>query len=138
VAPGPFRVGLLLGWFVWRREGAHMAEAAPSADAPTTGTVSGSRLPCFLAAAVSVIAALRVVYICLNETPTAVYSFCGTCREVARSSLYGESVWAVAASVAAAAVARLSGRAEFRVARSAAVVAIAVWVISLGFVRGWW
>lgn len=78
------------------------------------------------------------VGVCLAETPTAVWSFCGTCRGAARGSLYGEAAWAVAASAVAALVARLAVPGEFRVARSATLVALAFWLVSVGFVRGWW
>jgi hypothetical protein len=55
-----------------------------------------------------------------------------------RSSLYGEAVWAIGVCMAAALAARVASRWEFRVARSAALVALVFWLASLGFVRGWW
>jgi hypothetical protein len=103
-----------------------------------SGTGSRSRLPRSLAGAVAVIAALSAVSVCLTETPCAVGSFCGTCRGVAGARLEGEAVWAVATSLGAAILARFSGRGEFRVARSAAVVATVVWILAIGFVRRWW
>jgi hypothetical protein len=115
-----------------------MAEAPPSADAPPAVVARGPPLPRGVAGAVAVAAAWWAVGVCLAETPTAVWSFCGTCRGAARGSLYGEAVWAVAASAVAALVARLAGPGEFRVARSAALVALAFWLVSVGFVRGWW
>ncbi len=116
-----------------------MVEGPPSADAPNTGIKAGSRALRGEAGAISVMAALWTVTICLGETPCAVYSFCGTCRAVARASLYAEALWGILASVAAATLARfLSSRFELRVARSAALVALAAWALSIGFVRGWW
>jgi hypothetical protein len=116
-----------------------MVEGQPSADTGTTGEVASPRLPRGVMGALSVIASLWTVGVCLRETPTAVYSFCGTCCGVARASLFGEAVWGIVASVAAAVIARFfSGRFELRVARSAALVALGVWAVSIGFVRGWW
>jgi hypothetical protein len=115
-----------------------MLEAPRGVDAPTTGVVSGWKIPRGIAGTVSVSAALWAAGVCLHETPTAASSFCGTCRGVAQASLYGEAAWGVVASLAAAVVARFSAPIEFRVARSAAVPAFAVWVVSIGFVRGWW
>jgi len=40
--------------------------------------------------------------------------------------------------MAAALAARVASRWEFRVARSAELVALVFWLASLGFVRGWW
>ena len=102
--------------------------------------MSGSlgKLPHGVAGLVSVSAALCTVFVCLTETPTVVYCFCGTCREVARTNLYGTAVLGIAASVIAAVGARFSTRLEFRVARSAAAVAVAAWIVSLGFVWRWW
>jgi hypothetical protein len=81
---------------------------------------------------------LWAIAVCLHETPTAVYSFCGTCRGVARASLDGEAVWAVGAAVAAAVVARFVPPVEFKVARTAAAVAVVAWIVAVGFVCGWW
>ena len=91
-----------------------------------------------LVSAFAVIAALESVSVCLRETPTAMYSGCGTCRWVARVSLYGQAAWATAASIIAALVLRVGTLAAFRVARSAAIVAFIFWLVSVGFVEGWW
>jgi hypothetical protein len=115
-----------------------MAEAPPSADASSTGAVRGPRLPRGVAGAAALIAAGWAVGVCLAETPAAAWSVCGTCRESARASLEGEGAWAVGASALAALVARFAGPGEFRVARSVALVALVFWLVSLGFVRGWW
>jgi hypothetical protein len=84
------------------------------------------------------VATLWAVTVCLHETPSAAHSFCGTCRAVARANLYGEAVWAIGVSVASAVLARFVSPVEFRVARSAAAVAVIAWVVSIGFVCGWW
>src|SRR5262245_15639106 len=54
--------------------------------------VSLWKLPSGLAGLVSLSAALWAVVVCLSETPGAVYCSCGTCRWIARNSLYGEAV----------------------------------------------
>jgi hypothetical protein len=114
-----------------------MVEVSRSAD--NQGAVPGPRLPHGVAGTVSSLASLWALAVCLRETPAAVASVCGTCRGVARASLVGEAAWAVGVSVVAAVVARfVSPPVEFRVARSAAVVAAVVWVMCIGFVRGWW
>jgi hypothetical protein len=95
-------------------------------------------LPRGVVGTVAVAAAVWAVGVCLSATPTAVASVCGTCSGSARASLYGEAAWAVGASVAAALVARFASAGEFRVARSAALVALLLWLVSVGFVRGWW
>jgi hypothetical protein len=115
-----------------------MVEVSLSADDQGAGAVRCLRLPRLLAGTISSISSLWALAVCLHETPTAVYSFCGTCREVARASLYGEAAWAVGVSVVAAAMARFVSPVEFRIARSAAAVATIVWGMCIGFVRGWW
>ena len=115
-----------------------MVQTPPRATAPTARALAGLRLPPGGLGSAAVAAAVWAVGVCLSETPTAVYSFCGTCRGSARAHLYGEAAWAVGASAAAALVARLAAPAEFRVARSAAVVSFVLWLVSVGFFLGWW
>jgi hypothetical protein len=115
-----------------------MLEGLPNEDDHVAVAPSGSRLPPGVAGMVSCVASLGALSVGLHETPTAVYSFCGTCREVSRASLYGEAAWAVGISVVASVVARFVSPAEFSVARSAAVVAAVVWIVCVGFVKGWW
>jgi hypothetical protein len=115
-----------------------MVETPPRADIPTAQPVRGPRLPRGVLGAAAVAAAVWAVGVCLSETPAAVSSVCGTCRVSARASLYDEAAWAVGTSVAAALIARFASAREFRVARSAALVALLFWLVSMGCVRGWW
>lgn len=129
------------GWWVSMfggSEGMGMVKVPQSADNQSVVAVRGPRLPRRVAGIVSFFASLWTLVVCLHETPTAVHSFCGTCRGVARASLCGEAAWAVGVSMVAAVVARFVSAIEFRVARSAAVVAAVVWLMCVGFVRGWW
>jgi hypothetical protein len=115
-----------------------MVESSARVVEPPTRVARGPWLPGGIAGAVAIAAALWAAGVCLSETPTAVDSWCGTCRGEARSSLYVEAAWAIGVCMAAALAARVASRWEFRVARSAALVALVFWLASLGFVRGWW
>ena len=66
-------------------------------------------------------------------------STCGNCRRdvAAQAALLWEAPWFLAAAVAAWVLAEPSSG-EARVARCAVAVALALWVVSAGFVRGWW
>ena len=115
-----------------------MAEAPSTLDAPSVGAIRARELPRGMVGAAAVLAAALVVGFCLSETPIAAYSPCGTCRWSARETVYGWAVLGIAMSALAALVARFEAPGEFRVARSAAVVAFAFWLVSVGFIRGWW
>jgi hypothetical protein len=115
-----------------------MVESTPSVNAPASGSVSARKPPHAVAGAIAVLAALWATGVCLRETPTAAYSSCGTCSGAARDSLYHEAGWAVFTALAVAVVARSSTRGEFRVARSAAGVALVMWIIAIGFEQHWW
>jgi hypothetical protein len=65
-----------------------MVEAPARADVPPTGVARGPRLPRGMTGAAAILAAALVVGFCMDETPTAAYSTCGTCRGVARETLY--------------------------------------------------
>jgi hypothetical protein len=114
-----------------------MAEAPPTLDAPVADAVRGRGVPCALVGA-AVFAAALVVGICVSETPTATSSPCGTCRSSAREAVYGWAKLGVALAALAALLARFEAPGAFRVARSAALVALASWLMSVGFIRGWW
>src|SRR4051812_1991786 len=115
-----------------------MVEAPRRSDAPTAESVRAYRLPRGVLGTIAVAAAACAVGVCLSETPTAVYSFCGTCRGGGRASLHGEAAWAIVGSWAAALAARFVAHGEIRAARSAAFVASVMWLVSVGFVWGWW
>ncbi len=88
--------------------------------------------------AMAVLAALFVVGVCLVETPGAVASTCANCRLGCRADVYRGGACGVGAAALAALVARFAGPTDFRVARSAALVALVFWLAAVGFVRGWW
>src|SRR6266702_1247549 len=72
-----------------------MVETPPRATAPMARAGAFSRQASCAVAAAAIAAAVWAVNVCMSETPTAEYSFCGTCREAARASLYGAAAWAV-------------------------------------------
>jgi hypothetical protein len=88
------------------------------------------------------LALLAVVFTasgCLLKAPGAVYSFCGTCRGLARLELESQAAWAGALCLASWLMARASrSRPAARVARSAGAACAGMWAVAWGFVLGWW
>jgi hypothetical protein len=117
---------------------ARMVEARERTDVPPTGVARGPRLPRGMIGAAAILAAALVVGFCMDETPTAAYSTCGTCRGAAGEAVYWWGGLGVGMAALAALIARFEAPGEFRVARAAAVAALAFWVASVGFIRGWW
>ena len=115
-----------------------MVEAPARADVPPTGVARSPRPPRGVLGAAAILAAALVVGFCMDETPAAAYSTCGTCRGVARENVHWWGGLGVGVAAFAALIARSQAPGEFRVARVAAMVALAFWVVSVGFIRGWW
>src|SRR5262245_2985740 len=87
---------------------------------------------------IAVVAAAVAVFVCDSEVTTAMGSFCGTCRGSASLAVYEWGGGCVAVAVLAATIAQFTTRGEFRVARSAAAIALAYWMACVGFIRDWW
>ena len=86
----------------------------------------------------AVLVASCVISLCLSGTPTAVGSFCGTCRWVARSEILETGALLIAGNLALWLFAWETVPSDVKVARCAAVTALAAWALSVGFVLGWW
>src|SRR4051794_40716538 len=67
-------------------------------------------------------------------------SECGNCRRdlAAQHDLIWEAPCFLVGAIAAWILAGRTGGAEVRVARCAALVALAMWLVSVGFVHRWW
>jgi hypothetical protein len=88
------------------------------------------------------LAILAIVFMlgsCMNNTPTVVHSFCGTCSGSCRQDLQNDGVIALGVGFVTCFLASFSGSSmAVRVARTAFLAIGGMWIVSWGFVLRWW